>query len=583
MQNYVRKSQDTLYVCGAGISWKKPTCLPLGRELTQFYLANTCGDQACDLMLATTNRLARHLNRKIELPRLETVIGAINEMDVARNADSTRHQTMLSGFESFMYAPFNENHFSLAKLCLAGNTIITFNFDMCIEKAMEAITGKEVLVRKESGVQISIHEKHSRIVHLHGMCTNTETLGATIKDVLNGLPEEFEFMFTRIVSDYDKIVFVGYSFSDYFDFVPFIKSKEALCAKKKCIFVNHLGLDSDISNRLRSTFPNILFTYIETDTSEYLHQLAGGERYVSHADNFLWKKSFLDHIGFQYSENDVFINAAQVGNNLGIMPTIITGIDWPMLLARLKVVIPTNSTNEALKLISSIARDNGDMETYKHYRSFMSNRNKNLASEAFDNHEYIPQSSFDELMKECRRPIKIHYRHMLDIREYYTRVYDEAYKLILSSGLFNYSMLSDESRSMITDMSSLFDFLMSSSYKKFTGISQYAAILSVKYTFEALKYGTANIDLVNEELQICCEHSVYASLGRAYFHASRMHLILYFSSRNARMIDTAKHYYDMSVYVLKTCGHEYYLNKKSSSEYYRFLLSAIVDSSQMDR
>lgn len=563
----------SLIICGAGISRKDPTCLPLGEDLTKFYLTHTCGKKACDQLLNTTDHLGEYLNRSIVLPRLETIIGSIAEIDNVRNVRLNRSRTMLHGFEAFQCAPFNENHIYLAKLCLAGNTILTFNFDVCIEKAIETITGTGVVFRKESGVPTAIYRNVNKTIHLHGICNSITTMGATIATILNGLPVKFEARFKELISKAEDVIFIGYSFSDFFDFVPFLKGMEGLLQNKTVTYVNHMGWDKAIENKLRQLFPDLIFSCVDADTSDYLYQITGGDRYTSQVDSFVWKDSFINHAGIEYTENEMLVNTAKVGKSLGIMPTIMTDLSWTELFAKLKVLIHTTASNEELGLISSLAYDNGDINSYKYYRSFMSNRNTNLVSEAEDIRLYKPKCSFDELIEEYRRPIKIHYRHILDLRTYYTQIYDEVHALILKNDIFEYLALSDESKRRIDAMTELFDFLIKSSYKKFTGISQYASIISVRYILDALKSGVANKDLINEEIQIYSELSAYSSLGRAYFHAANMYAYLYFSSKQIDMLATAKRHFEQSRHILKTCGYEEYLNEKCASDYFKYLSS----------
>lgn len=200
---------------GAGISADQPTSLPLGLALTRFAIDTCCGQAVRQRI----ENLWQQINQQVGtpenpeplgvLPRLESILGDID--DVRTQAIDLKFDFLL-GFQSFLDTPFNANHLAIADLLDRGATVITTNFDICIEKAFRA-------QRRLAG------DPEPVIHHLHGTVADIREFGATIRSVKRGLREDDFKYLDHLFSSPCLILFVGYSASDSFDINLYFSEK----------------------------------------------------------------------------------------------------------------------------------------------------------------------------------------------------------------------------------------------------------------------------------------------------------------------------------------------------------------------
>jgi SIR2-like domain len=267
---------------GAGISADPPSSLPLGLPLTRFAIDICCGQAVRERI----ENLWQQINRQVgtpenpdplgALPRLESVLGDID--DVGTQAIGLKFDFLL-GFQSFIDTPFNANHLAVAQLLDRGATVITTNFDTCIEKAFRFYNCR---VGDPEGV---VH-------HLHGTVADLREFGATIRLVKRGLREDDFKYLDHLFSFPCLILFLGYSASDSFDInLYFSEKSERQYGESTAAFLQHHG------SRIPSN-ANFLVRPFGTrwlgavDTSAFLHSLAPTSLPHS-SESSDWKERFL--------------------------------------------------------------------------------------------------------------------------------------------------------------------------------------------------------------------------------------------------------------------------------------------------
>lgn len=164
-------------LCGAGVSMQPPSLLPSGSELLVDALRRCVGDL----------RLGPDLDRITARSDLATLIP---ELVVQRILDITG--SVPSGiYEPFRIVEPNQLHRFLGSLTTRGGTVLTTNFDECVE----------------------LHGDRTRIVHLHGQISDPSSLAHTIRLVGQGRPSAEVAWIRELVRGSDLYV-LGYSGND---------------------------------------------------------------------------------------------------------------------------------------------------------------------------------------------------------------------------------------------------------------------------------------------------------------------------------------------------------------------------------
>lgn len=209
----VHSPEELTIVSGAGVSVEHPTHAPSGANLLSQALQECflpgLQDELTKLyqeVMRITHPDATSESRKWmaqNRPRLETVL------DVVHTVGDPTSQNRLA--DNFRDQPVNRLHHMLAAHLHAGGRQATANFDRLIEDA-----GSSSVASKA-------------ILHFHGEVTLTDNalpFGSRLSEIEHGFSktasEELITMLTAAPTR--AVVWIGYSFSDYFDVTP------AICA-----------------------------------------------------------------------------------------------------------------------------------------------------------------------------------------------------------------------------------------------------------------------------------------------------------------------------------------------------------------
>lgn len=210
------KKEDIIVLCGAGVSYDSPTNIPTVNSFIQSLL---------DELLVTTSfslEDMENFNKDNHKPRFELLID-----ELARTLD-----TKLAVSKIFSTPSHNKNHLFLAKMLKDGSTIVTTNFDTCIENASKVKTRKLVFKGADISNRDSLNIKNYNLIKPHG-CISDFTLTGFIITIssLNALNHGFinypkwRNALTTLFSSKTLIV-LGYSGSDNFDITPILEQAQ---------------------------------------------------------------------------------------------------------------------------------------------------------------------------------------------------------------------------------------------------------------------------------------------------------------------------------------------------------------------
>ena len=240
--------EKTILWVGAGISINSPTALPSGWDLTTFSISQTCGKKVTDRIITIwkqANQLINEgtANRRIDIiPRLESILDEI--YNVQSRSINCRFNFM-EGFKSYLTAPSNTNHLSIAQLFAQGAIIITTNFDFCIQSAYLnwVNPGDDLISQTIDNTTIYSSKSHAecgKIWHIHEIAEDISSLGATITKVKEGLSTAVQKQLDTLFTTRDLVLCLGYSFSDAFDINPYFESKQNQEFKDThVVYINH--------------------------------------------------------------------------------------------------------------------------------------------------------------------------------------------------------------------------------------------------------------------------------------------------------------------------------------------------------
>lgn len=273
----------TIFLVGAGVSSDTPSNLPLGNALTDAYLDMMLGDKAEQFILYWNNHIPTIRNcikegkwsapvsstqystadlksgRAWERPRLEFIIGEMNKLDQEfqkirfegpQNRIRYSRQSSIEALAYFAEAEPNLLHYWLADFAKAGATVITANFDTCIEKALGA-GNKPIVCDGVKGVET----KAGFIYHFRGVATDSDiqnNLGATVNNISKRLPDGLICKLIKYFEMGYNIVFVGYSGLDFFDIHPFFEGLQTEVYQGKAIYLHFCTDDQKCEEAVRT-------------------------------------------------------------------------------------------------------------------------------------------------------------------------------------------------------------------------------------------------------------------------------------------------------------------------------------------
>lgn len=262
----------TIFWVGAGIGAETPCNLPLGNGLTDAFLKAMLGDEQAEKFILYWNNHIPKIRDSIkgnnwnaptsmtvytpddvrsgnawERPRLEFIIGEMNKLDQEfqdisfqklENERRYKRQYAIESLSHFTEAEPNLLHYWLADFARAGATIVTANFDTCIEKALNVVPlSKPTSLDGVRGIETT----SGFIYHIHGVAADENiqsNLGATINNVSKRLPEAFTKKLEKCFQDGYNIVFIGYSGLDFFDVQPFFEGLNSGSYPGKAIYLH---------------------------------------------------------------------------------------------------------------------------------------------------------------------------------------------------------------------------------------------------------------------------------------------------------------------------------------------------------
>ena len=212
-------------LAGAGISIEEPSGIPAAAALSQALLEWLTPNSNARTHLARMMTPGSQFN-PYQFLRFEGLIQAIAEVDpnIFYYLESTQR-----------FGGPNVTHRLLAKMCFAGATVLTTNFDTRIEQAVDeghiatfVLSSKRRSPKTEDRL-IKVHGsfpwKRGRNVTPHATLTQIGKLGLGFEHF-----SQFQEWFRRITERRHLIV-IGYSASDSFDVVPLIET----CSNAKTV------------------------------------------------------------------------------------------------------------------------------------------------------------------------------------------------------------------------------------------------------------------------------------------------------------------------------------------------------------
>lgn len=397
----IYEAKDILFLVGAGISKSEPSNIPLGSELTRFVLEKSCGIDECTCIFDTWNKFSgviKEYNEKLKfpIPRLETVLGCINELDTLNN-----RRSILYGLKSLSNVPFNHNHLILSHFLKKGSNILTTNFDLGIQNAYKGTFNDNLTHIPYKTFSCYYSNNSGKIYHLHGSSKDdVSLLGATVEQVKKGFNKDEKTIINELIKKSKLIVILGYSVSDSFDITPYFESLPF--SMGTCCFIQHKNEHSDVE------FPNNIDAFLKkaniakkiaNDTTEFLKRfeaaiLKKNLFYKMNNNVFDWKKEFDRAWKYSYSDNEKLLNLLGIRYNIGFNTKIISEIR-PSIYDEIKLFSKTNDMTEHRinDYVSEALRNFDELKEEKLIKPLEIVDEKNV--------NYIDKSYLFKLKNEC--------------------------------------------------------------------------------------------------------------------------------------------------------------------------------------
>ncbi|HEX8735893.1 MAG TPA: SIR2 family protein [Pyrinomonadaceae bacterium] len=200
-----------VFLCGAGISYDFPANLPTVNRFVFDVL------KACQADSYIIKDIENQINTNQITSRFEVLIDEIRKLN----------DPLLKVGKIFDSKAFNKNHYFLAQMLLRGASVLTTNFDTCIENALKPQSVKRVIF---TGKDLFYHPPYSQVlIKVHGsnsvgrdniesnLIISIKALAATAQGFAR-FPKWREYL-KKFLNN--KIIIVwGYSGSDEFDVRP---------------------------------------------------------------------------------------------------------------------------------------------------------------------------------------------------------------------------------------------------------------------------------------------------------------------------------------------------------------------------
>ncbi len=300
--------------CGAGISAQKPTNLPLGKTLVDFILSQLLDKQFVEELYEKLNCVDEVIERRGlyigNCLRLESVVSEIFQIEHLLKPGNQKHLSFSESFGRILEAPYNLNHELIAYLVSRGSTVVTTNYDVCIQKAVRAIdchvefsASKGIDGIYEYG---SNNEKYGRIFHIHGTAEEPKNIGITYQTVSRNFSKKFEKKIDTWLEEDYTFVFLGYSCSDNYDVERYFEELyyRNIAVKANAVYIQHgeMHNQKDLNKSIEKYLSFFKDSYtITMDTSAFLKNLVSSYGYTNFSfcnqgEQFQWEMKLKDKI-----------------------------------------------------------------------------------------------------------------------------------------------------------------------------------------------------------------------------------------------------------------------------------------------
>lgn len=314
------KPSELVFWIGAGVDADQPTNLPIGNALGSFVLEHVFNNKmnGDDVEKIFQNKMYRfekffhYMNdlyycgfpESVTGIRLETILSNINNFE--KNAEKNHKGSYIDGFRSFAEALPNSAHYALAAMLHEGATLITANYDTCIQTAYQDRYNSG-MVETKLGNQIYkfVPDDGGGILYyFHGIATHTKSLGITLDTIDNPFEGVFLDAVTNKYNGHCCFVFLGYGCVDDFDVNPLFrqlydKKSDSDTSYAICVLYPD-GRDQQTPTfkqmQMLRTFAN--YTWETARLPEFFRRHFGGilaDRYVTNVctEDGWWKKYFV--------------------------------------------------------------------------------------------------------------------------------------------------------------------------------------------------------------------------------------------------------------------------------------------------
>jgi len=255
------QASKVVIFAGAGISFNSPSSLPLANEVKTAILDALC-DESNEIPLKSF--YYQHRN-EIDINRI--LMESMFDIILTRSHEFTNQRLFCIVKDIFSKGKPNNNHLFLSRLIKAGCRIITTNFDVLIEEALNRS-----------------REPAKEILHIHGSVKEPQSIITILRQVGQGLPREMAEMLQAALKD-KILIFIGWRDEDI-DVTSLLFSSRI----KKIYWIDHNEEDKQELLYYDSIYtpPNLVDKLIQKFT---------GIKYVGNVDKLiydLWQKLWQD-------------------------------------------------------------------------------------------------------------------------------------------------------------------------------------------------------------------------------------------------------------------------------------------------
>lgn len=388
-------ASQIVFLCGSGISLDSPTSLPTVRYFTLETLN----------LLNTNKKIIYQIDQKMKTVsyRFEVLISCI------RNTCDQQ----LNVVKLFRRDTYNKIHDFIAYMYQRGASIITTNFDTCIENALTAHNKTNhdngYLIYQGDDLK-EIYTNQHCFIKIHGShipeANNYDDLVITIENLsktantFSFLPNWKQTLLNLFKNKY--IVVFGYSCSDDFDVVPLL---HIACTKQIIWFdydtsyqypvylphSSNINIEKLASDCLLSYFKGQIVPMLEKWVSSYSIQLSQGPNYPGYSLKDYIHETCPDYISQMLLKNTILLNYGMYND------IYLDNTDSRLLLQAIKAAFRLDQFDKTISLCQKLKERNTDVH---------------LKNEAL----YFESSAYYHL-KEYEKALTIAKQHVLSLNK----------------------------------------------------------------------------------------------------------------------------------------------------------------------